>query len=227
MKTVLIAAGLVITGPLLGAIATLSTALLTTPVGWFIGAVGLLAVAAYKLYKTWKPVIGLFAEIWGGIINDTVKPAIETLKTLIMSFDPKELIMKHWEPLTQFFSDTWESILGIFEAGMAKVMPIVNKLTAVADKVTKPVKSLFEFGGNAADAVTGVAGDAISGVKSFFGGGDSPRESILSGNQRTQVGGQVSIKIDSEGRPKVQQVRSDNPSVGLDVDAGMSLVGAM
>lgn len=226
MKTVLIGAGLVIAGPLISAIATLSAVLLTTPVGWFIGAIGLIAGAAYSIYKNWEPIKGFFANVWQSLVN-AVMPAIETMKTLFLNFTPMGLIIKHWEPLTQFFSDTWQSILGIFEAGMAKVMPIVNKLTSVADKVTKPVRSLFEFGGNAADAVTGAAGNAISGVRNFLGGDDSPRKSILSGNQRTQVGGQVTVKIDSEGRPRVQQVRSDNPSVGLNVDAGMSLVGAM
>lgn len=226
MKTVLIGAGLVITGPLISAIATLSATLLTTPVGWFIGAVGLIAGAGAMIMGKWNPVEKFFPDLWDGIVEH-VGGTIYKMVELFQNFTPAGLIIKHWDPLTDFFSDTWQNILKIFEAGMAKVMPIVNKLTKVADKVTKPVKKLFEFGGNAADAVTGAASDAYNGVRNFFGGDDTPRESILPKGQATQVGGQVTVKIDSEGRPKVQQVRSDNPSVGIDVDAGMSLVGAM
>lgn len=226
MKTVLIGAGLVITGPLISAIATLSATLLTTPVGWFIGAVGLIAGAGAMIMGKWNPVEKFFPDLWDGIVEH-VGGTIYKMVELFQNFTPAGLIIKHWDPLTDFFSDTWQNIIKIFEAGMAKVMPIVNKLTKVADKVTKPVKKLFEFGGNAADAVTGAASDAYNGVRNFFGGDDTPRESILPKGQATQVGGQVTVKIDSEGRPKVQQVRSDNPSVGIDVDAGMSLVGAM
>lgn len=205
MKTVLIAAGLIITGPLLSAI---------------VGLIGPLTMVATTVTTLVVPAI---AAIGKALLLNPIGLAATAIAGAAY------LIYKNWEPIKEFFSNLWGSITESFEAGMEKIRPIIESLKNAAKTLAAPVKKLFEFGGNAADAVTGAAGDAVDGVKGFFGFGDEQqaRESLLPKNQRTQVGGQVSIKIDSEGRPKVQQVRSDNPSVGIDVDAGMSLVGAM
>jgi len=45
------------------------------------------------------------------------------------------------------------------------------------------------------------------------------------GDQRTDVGGELFIKIDSEGRPKVAQLKSNNPSFDLNVDTGLVMSG--
>jgi hypothetical protein len=38
---------------------------------------------------------------------------------------------------------------------------------------------------------------------------------------RADVGGRIHIKIDSEGRPKVQSMASNNKNVPIDIDAGL------
>lgn len=226
MKTILIAAAAIITGPLISALATLSAVLLTTPIGWFVVAGAAIAGVAAMIMGKWNPIEKFFPNLWSGII-DTVGGSIDWLINIHKKLNPYVLIYKAWEPLTQFFTDIWDGIKAAFKSGWETIKPIIDTLSKAAETLTAPVKKLFEFGSNTAGAVSDFAGDAVGGVKSFFGGGERERQSILSGNQRTQVGGQVTVKIDSEGRPRVQQVRSDNPSVGLNVDAGMSLIGAM
>jgi hypothetical protein len=93
-KTVAIGAALVITGPLLSAIAmavpalvSLGVALLTTPIGWFMLGVAAIAGAAFLIYKNWEPIKGFFAKLWGDITYaaeqtwETIKPIWEFIKT--------------------------------------------------------------------------------------------------------------------------------------------------
>jgi len=46
------------------------------------------------------------------------------------------------------------------------------------------------------------------------------------GVRRSEVGGTIRLQIDSEGRPKVKEMRSNNRDVNFDVDAGMMMAGA-
>jgi len=81
-KTVVIGIAAVIAGPLLAALATLSAALLTTPVGWVLigiaGAIGSIAWAAKKLGIEWGPVFEWYMKWWGDIF-DTIKSIYDML----------------------------------------------------------------------------------------------------------------------------------------------------
>ncbi|MHB1227674.1 MAG: hypothetical protein ACYC0O_09140, partial [Desulfurivibrionaceae bacterium] len=48
----------------------------------------------------------------------------------------------------------------------------------------------------------------------------------MAGERQAQVGGTIKVKIDSEGRPRVKEIRNNNRDVNFDVDAGMMMVGA-
>ncbi|WP_432473339.1 hypothetical protein [Amphritea sp. HPY] len=56
-------------------------------------------------------------------------------------------------------------------------------------------------------------------------GGSSKPVTAAVPNAQAQVGGSLHIKIDSEGRPRVQDIQSDNSNMGLSVDAGMMMAG--
>lgn len=56
---------------------SVGAALLATPIGWFIGAVALLAGAAYLIYKNWEPIKRFFVELW-----DTIKEKILKLDAI-------------------------------------------------------------------------------------------------------------------------------------------------
>jgi phage-related minor tail protein len=67
-------AGAIIAGPLLAALAsltsafiTLGVAILTTPVGWVIGAIALIAGAAFLIKKNWGPITDFFRGLWDDV----------------------------------------------------------------------------------------------------------------------------------------------------------------
>jgi len=64
----------IIGGPLLLSLATLTASIVSlgaaigfTPIGWFLGALALLAAAAVMVVKHWAPIKQFFADLWGGI----------------------------------------------------------------------------------------------------------------------------------------------------------------
>ncbi|WP_244906044.1 tape measure protein, partial [Tistlia consotensis] len=74
LETIVGAVGLVIAGPLIGALAsltgafvTLGVALLTTPLGWFLAAVAAIAGAAYLVYRDWDGIAAWFEALWGRV----------------------------------------------------------------------------------------------------------------------------------------------------------------
>lgn len=44
-------------------------AVAATPIGWFIGAVALLAGAAFLVYKNWAPISEFFTGLWEGVVG--------------------------------------------------------------------------------------------------------------------------------------------------------------
>ncbi len=48
----------------------MSASILGTPVGWILLAVGLLATAAYLIYRNWGPIKVFFKELWGGVKSE-------------------------------------------------------------------------------------------------------------------------------------------------------------
>lgn len=73
---VLAAVGTMIAATVVPALMTLTTAfyglgvaILTTPIGWIIGAIAILAGAAYLIYDNWEGISGFFKELWGGVVE--------------------------------------------------------------------------------------------------------------------------------------------------------------
>jgi hypothetical protein len=50
-------------------IVSFGVVLMATPIGWFLGAVALLAGAAYLVYKNWAPIKQFFVDLWATIKN--------------------------------------------------------------------------------------------------------------------------------------------------------------
>lgn len=130
LKTILIAIGVVMAGPLIAAILgvipaiyALGAALLTTPVGWFILAVAAIAFAVYEIYEHWDGIKDyfkdLFAQLKGiydngfaGIvlIIDGLVTSLEGLLTL--DFDK---VMRGWSEQLDGFKTSLVSILGLLQ----------------------------------------------------------------------------------------------------------------
>lgn len=224
LKTVAIGVAAVIAGPLVSALATLSVALLTTPVGWFITAIGAIIGLGGMMIGAWNPIEKFFPNLWNGIV-DTVGRAIYTIVELMKKTSPLGIIVENWEPITQFFSDMWGGIQKIFDDGMAKIQPIIDKLSAAAETITKPVKKLFEFGSKSVDAVGDMAGNAVSGAKGVWNSLTGDRNINSGGKQSTDVGGRVEFVVTQGEPPRLKSMKPNNPNVPFDFYAGNSLVG--
>lgn len=141
-------------------VASFGAVLLATPIGWFLGAVALLAGAAY-------------------------------------------LVIKHWEPIKQFFSDLWEGVKNA-----------ILKLDAMMPDWVKR----FTLPGMALSAAAGAVRSETVPSAVAQGG--------ASGGGQADVGGTIRIAIDQDGRARVASLEKDNPNVDFDVDAGPMFVGA-
>ena len=116
------------------------------------------------------------------------------------------LIYAYWEPISDFFSDLWDGILGKFTSAIETIQ---RGLKGITDIVPEGVKSFFGFGN---------AATPQPATRSAFPNGPG-------GASRTHVGGELKISIDAEGRPRVRQLKSENPDVGIAVDTGLAMAG--
>lgn len=114
------------------------------------------------------------------------------------------LIYTNWEPISAFFSKLWDGIVSKFSGAIAAIRNGLNTVTSLVP----------------------------DGFRSFFGFGDqSPPASPPSafpngpGGGRSTIGGEISIRIDSEGRPRVRDLKSSNKDVGISVDTGLVMEG--
>lgn len=85
--------------------------------------------------------------------------------------------------------------------------------------------------GKTAQAVKLLASFMPDWLRNLIGGSGAvraaparPRVASVAGAAAANVGGTVTVKIDADGRPRVQQVRSSNPRVPINVDVGRSMV---
>lgn len=46
---------------------SLGAVLLATPLGWFLGAIALIAGAIYLIYRNWEPIKAFFSNLWDGV----------------------------------------------------------------------------------------------------------------------------------------------------------------
>jgi len=88
----LLAVATVMAGPLIAAlagawvaIAQLGWALATTPIGWFLGAIALLAGAAFLIYRNWGAISEFFTNLWAKIVAD-FEEAIDWIMSRIIGF---------------------------------------------------------------------------------------------------------------------------------------------
>lgn len=82
------------------------------------------------------------------------------------------------------------------------------------------INDKFISGTKAGDAI----GSGIAKTLAFFGNEEAKRAvAVTEKLNSAKVGGTISIKIDSEGRPRVHQVKSSNPRVPINVNTGITM----
>ncbi len=115
------------------------------------------------------------------------------------------LIYDNWEPISEFFTTLWDGIVGKFQSALGVMR---SGLGAISNIVPDGLKGFF-----------GIEPPTMSKpVQNAFPNGPS-------GTQQTRVGGELHIKIDGEGRPRVQALKSENKDVGITVDTGLAMAG--
>ena len=147
------------------------------------------------------------------------------------------LVMKHWEPISQFFADLWEGVKQTFAdvlewitRKIEWVSQQIERITGMASKVTDTAK---EIGGKVAekareigDSVSDKATAAATSVYKFFAGDQlGPVSPPVNGPaQATKVGGEINLIVtaDKGSNVRVQQIRNDNDNV----DLGVTMAGA-
>lgn len=199
-EPVLIALGAFIAGPFLVALGSaiiaiggFGTALMATPIGWFIAAVAGIVGAAGLIYENWGPIAGWFDGIW-----QQIKIGGQELKV--------------------FFLDL--------------VATIASKIGTLVSAVPKSLRSTLGIDGLSASIsqLENLRKSAQLDLSKMRGGGlqaadsQSGRAAIPSMNKQ-DVGGEITIKIESDQRAKVTDLKSTNKNVGLTVNTGLIMDG--
>lgn len=228
-------------------IRAVSVAFLTTPIGWIVGGIALVAGAAYLIYKNWDGVSAWFSAMWERIKAFFSQAPIEIAKQLL-AFSPAGLIYTHWDGITQWATSLWADVKKVFSSGIDGVFGIFETKSLV-DTGTKWVGGLWDGIKSRWDQLTGwlrTKVDELTGwmpdwARDKLGLGSmrmpeasgSPEArlgppvasggaSVAAASQRSRVdvGGRLKIQVDSEGRARVKEARSSG-GLGFDVDSGV------
>lgn len=115
------------------------------------------------------------------------------------------LIYDNWVPIADFFKDLWDGVLERFNS---VTNAIRSGISSITNLVPNSVKGMFGI-----DAPSGQSLKQPAPI--HFGGAQSAR----------QFSGDIRISIDSEGRPKIRELKSDSKDVGITVDTGLAMAG--
>ena len=205
-EPVLVLLSAVIAGPLIAAlvnatiaIGSLGATLMATPVGWFLAAVALIAGAAALIYSNWGAIAEWFQQLWAGVVGtfDTFVSNIEIagqrLKVFFLGIVGQ--IGQMVGSLIDMVPESLRSTIGLDGIGDA-----LKNLETVRKGAGLDLQNM----GNR-QATRGVSGGEFSGLSM----------------QKTQVGGVLRVQIESERPVRVQELRSDNPNVPVEVDTGL------
>jgi len=130
----------------------------------------------------------------------------------------------------------WDALVASFRRDIEAIQNwVVNKLVGAFSAAIDSIKLMF---GGLIDMISGV-GRVLKNIASFkspLSGGESLFPSVetmmakpvapIGRPGRSEVGGELKIKIDQDGRARVASVKSNNPNVPINVDAGLIMSGA-
>lgn len=145
------------------------------------------------------------------------------------------LVIANWDTIVETVSNAWDRIKSIFEVsfldglvqaflesfqiiangilGIIKSIPIISEIPAV-----KNLKPLTFAGERFSSLARG--GRSAQTDPGFITAAQAAQA------QRQDISNSISIRIDSDGRPRVTDLRRGSPQTQLDVSTGLAFVGA-
>ncbi|EOE2606602.1 phage tail tape measure protein [Pseudomonas aeruginosa] len=145
--------GLVRLAPVLGIARTafmgLGTAFMTTPIGWIIGGIALVAGAAYLIYRNWEPIKGFFGGLWTEI-KTGFSGGLSGIATTILNFTPLGLFYRAFAGVMNYFGVEMPAKFSDF--GGMLVTGLVNGIQGMA---TSLKDSVVGMGDSIKSAFTG------------------------------------------------------------------------
>jgi hypothetical protein len=197
-------------------IRALSLALLTTPIGLIITGVAALAGAAYLIYRNWGSISEWFGQMWVGV-KAFFSQGIGDIAKDLLSFSPAALLLKGIDAVFEMFgarplTDVGGEWIGGLWSGISERWDqltgwLSTKMEDLAGWMPDWAKDKLGLGGMAAPQAGGAS--VTQG-----------RPSAMPGPARADVGGELRIVVDSEGRPRVTEARR-NGAMDFQVESGM------
>ena len=141
-------------GKAIGVFKALGLALLTTPIGWIIGGIALIAGGAYLIYKNWDSIGPWFSDLWDGI-KQKASAAWDWIKDKLA-----------WSPVV-LIANNWDAITGWFDGLLGRVKESVSLgWQALKGEVAwSPINTLT----NAWSGLTGAVGSIVDATKAKAG----------------------------------------------------------
>ena len=228
-------------------IRALSLALLTTPIGWIITGVTAVAGAGYLIYRNWDGIAEWFGNLWQGVKGFFSRGAGEIAGDLL-AWTPAGLIYRHWDGIAGYFSQgigqvvkdllafspaalLMKGIDAVFELFGARPLTEIGQewigglWGGISERWTQLTgwlsQKMTELTGWLPDwakdrlGLGSMAAPQASGAPVSEG-----RPSAMPAPARAEVGGELRIVVDSEGRPRVAEVRR-NGGMDFDVESGV------
>ncbi|WP_028574358.1 phage tail tape measure protein [Desulfonatronovibrio hydrogenovorans] len=201
------------------ALAKFTVALMATPVGWFLAAVAAIAGIAYLIYRNWEGISDFFRGLWQGVLGWT-EDGIGRVVRLIASWNPVTLLARAFSSVLDWFREN-----SLIDLGR-------EWIDGLRAGISERISGLAEWIGRQVDRLTGWMPDfvrerlGLDGLQSMSSEKHlGPPTSQRDGREpvfgpAARVGGELRIHIDSEGRPRVKDLRKDG-EMDLDVDVGL------
>jgi hypothetical protein len=236
-ENALIGLGVVMNGPLIGAIvavtgviAKLGVVLLANPIGLAVAAIG---AAVYVIYENWDPIKKWFTDLWSDV--EALFKSTETYLTDTFGAnfsDVARVITGAWKGTELVFKTLLSGVSSAFKEAWKVIKPIVDLITSSAKAVSDitssisvgpmpanqkaaetnvPIRSMF--GGGTTRAAPAVEGPMTAGANGGrnFADGTVNVEVRVKADQGTSVPG---TRLRSSGNVRASTGRTDADLIG-------------
>ena len=215
----LIGVGVIIAGPLLAALASLTAAFVTlgvtiglTPIGWFLGIAAAIAAAAYLIIDNWGELEAFFKNAFASVeqgLNelmayfDIMVPRWAQMGVNIVS-GLLDGLRGAWASVTGWFRDAMDGLLSLVPDGL-KAQLGLSTTNAAASAPTSTGAAAVSTG-----SATGAAGVITQAAQTSAAGANG--------------GGEAALRVTFDNMPREAQVKTEKAQdMWVDVDLGWSL----